>query len=147
MKHWCTTGTIKSCWQFGAANYIYTYIHVCLCVCWATLHKTKVALFCAALSFSNTLFHHFYSQQTLLLALNTLVRMLNYVSAPLGCNLLASPHKVLTRLLKFTNFHGNKVRLQWDHIASYHSVMVPTRIPAGDCCYSDPDKLAGAQSV
>lgn len=111
------------------------------------LCKMRVVLFCAALWFSNTLFRHLYSQQTLLLALNTLVRMLNYVSVPLGYNLPASPPKVLSRLLKLTNFHGNKVHLQWDHIASYHSVMVPTQIPAWDCCYLNPDKLAGTQSV
>lgn len=90
---------------------------------------------------------HLFSQQTLLLALHTLARTFNYVSVPLGYDLPAFPHKVLSRLLKLTNFHGNKVHLQWDHIASFHSVMVPTQIPAWDCCYSNPDKLAGTQSV
>lgn len=60
---------------------------------------------------------------------------------------LPPPCKVLSRLLKLTNFHGNKVHLQWDHIASFHSVMVPTQIPAWVCCYANPDKLAGTQSV
>lgn len=91
--------------------------------------------------------HHLFSQQTLLLTLHTLARMFNYVSIPLGYDLPASLHKVLIRLLKLTNFHGNKVHLQWDHIASFHSLMVPTQIPAWDCCYSNPDKLAGTQSV
>lgn len=95
----------------------------------------------------NTLICHLYSQQTLLLVLNTLARMLNYASAPLRCNLCHSPPNVLSRLLKLTNFHGNKVQLQWDHNASFHSVMVPTQIPAWDCCYFNPDKLAGTQSV
>lgn len=107
----------------------------------------RKVLFWAALWFSNTLFCHLYSQQTLLLALNTLATVLNYVSLPLGYNLPASPPKVLRRLLKLTNFHGNKVHLQWDHIVSYHSLMVPTQIPAWDCCYLNPDKLAGTQSV
>lgn len=56
--------------------------------------------------------HHLFSQQTLLLALHTLATTFNYVSVPLGYDLPGSPHKVLSRLLKLTNFHGNKVHLQ-----------------------------------
>lgn len=113
----------------------------------AILHIIRATSFGTKLSFSNTMLHHLFSQQTLLLALHTLARTFNYVSVPLGYDLPASPHKVLSRLLKLTNFHGNKVHLQWDHIASFHSVMVPTQIPAWDCCYSNPDKLAGTQFV
>lgn len=60
----------------------------------------------------HTYCHHIYSQHTLLLVLETLVRKLNYVSTPLGSDLPVPPTKVLSHFLKLTNFHGNKVHLQ-----------------------------------
>jgi len=60
----------------------------------------------------NTHCQRFFSQHTPMLALEVLVRKLNYVNAPLGSNLPVSLTKVLSRLLKLTNFHGNKAHHQ-----------------------------------
>lgn len=74
------------------------------------------------------------SQQTPLLAPNTPARALNYAGAPPGGNLPGRARlKVLSCLLKWTNFHGNDVRLgtRRDQTSqSYRPPMVPTPITA-----------------
>lgn len=74
------------------------------------------------------------SQQTPLLAPNTPARALNYAGAPPGGNLPGRVRlKVLSCLLKWTNFHGNDARLRTRRVQTsqpHRPPMVPTPIAA-----------------